>query len=88
MVSNVPRMEGPQSNFDVLNYQTMAGKIGDRTAPIEERLGALATLKDLQEKYKALNQQPVGQPSIMSKDEKMPTTRSRADILKQYGISK
>jgi hypothetical protein len=56
LVSNVPRMEGPQSNIDVQNYQTMAAKVGDRTVPVKERQAALATLKGLQEKYKALNQ--------------------------------
>jgi hypothetical protein len=56
MVANVPRMEGPQSNFDVQNYQTMAGKVGDRTVPVAERKKALKTLIQLQEKYKHLNQ--------------------------------
>lgn len=56
LTANVPRMEGPQSNFDVAAYQTMAGKVGDRTVPIKERQAALKTVKALQEKYKALNQ--------------------------------
>lgn len=55
MVANVPRMEGPQSNFDVKNYQEMAGKIGDRTIPVAERQAALKTVIALQEKYKHLN---------------------------------
>lgn len=56
MVANVPRMEGPQSNYDVENYKTMAGKIGDRTVPVAERKAALQTVVTLQEKYKHLNQ--------------------------------
>lgn len=56
LVANVPRMEGPQSNFDVQNYQTMAGKIGDRTVPVAERQAALQEVKRLQEKYKSINQ--------------------------------
>lgn len=56
LVANVPRMEGPQSNYDVQVYQTMAGKVGDRTVPIRERLAALEELKSLQTKYKGLNQ--------------------------------
>lgn len=56
MVANVPRMEGPQSNFDVQNYQTMAAKVGDRTVPVQERVAALNALQGLQEKYKHLNQ--------------------------------
>jgi hypothetical protein len=52
LVANVPRMEGPQSNFDVQNYMTMAGKIGDRTVPVKERLAALDQVRELQKKYK------------------------------------
>jgi hypothetical protein len=52
LVANVPRMEGPQSNFDVQNYMTMAGKIGDRTVPVKERLAALDQVRELQNKYK------------------------------------
>lgn len=55
MVANVPRMEGPQSNADVLNYQTMAGRIGDRSLPISTRKAALQTVMQLQEKYAGLN---------------------------------
>jgi len=55
MVANVPRMEGPQSNFDVKNYQTMAGLVGDRQTPISTRLAALDTLQELQSKYSHLN---------------------------------
>ncbi|WP_440110343.1 hypothetical protein [Acidovorax sp. BL-A-41-H1] len=55
LVSNVPRMEGPQSNVDVLNYQTMAGTVGDRTRPIAERLAAAKEVKKLQDKYASLN---------------------------------
>lgn len=55
MVSNVPRMEGPQSNVDVLNYTTMAGRVGDRTLPIEARKAALKTVIELQNKYAELN---------------------------------
>lgn len=55
LVANVPRMEGPQSNFDVENYKTMAGKVGDRTAPIQERLAALAEVEKLQKKYAGIN---------------------------------
>lgn len=61
LVANVPRMEGPQSNFDLQNYQTMSGMIGDRTRPVSERLKALQTVKNLQTKYKALNQGDSGQ---------------------------
>jgi hypothetical protein len=55
MVANVPRMEGPQSNADVLNYQTMAGRVGDRTLPAETRKAALREVIALQNKYADLN---------------------------------
>jgi hypothetical protein len=59
LVANVPRMEGPQSNIDVQNYTTMAGKIGDRTVPIKERKAALAEVERLQRKYAAINGTPM-----------------------------
>lgn len=65
MVSNVPRMEGPQSNFDVQNYKTMAAMVGDRNKPLSQRLKALDTLEGLQQKYAHLNgsgQAPAGAP--------------------------
>lgn len=55
MVANVPRMEGPQSNADVANYQTMAAQVGNRWAPAAQRLSALNTLEELHKKYAALN---------------------------------
>ena len=59
MVSNVPRMEGPQSNFDVQNYREMAGLIGDSSVPIADRLKMLDQLERLQNKYKSIQ---TGQP--------------------------
>jgi hypothetical protein len=63
LVANVPRMEGPQSNFDVQNYTTMAGKVGDRTVPIKERLQALDTVQTLQRKYAEINGTPAAAPA-------------------------
>jgi hypothetical protein len=51
LVSNVPRMEGPQSNFDVKNYKIMAARVGDSTVPVEDRRAALKMLVQLQNKY-------------------------------------
>lgn len=65
LVSNVPRMEGPQSNFDVENYKTMAGMVGDRTQPIENRIAAAREAKRLQEKYAEIN--GASQPATQSK---------------------
>lgn len=55
LVSNVPRMEGPQSNIDVQNYQTMAGRVGESSLPIGMRLAAAQEVKRLQQKYMHLN---------------------------------
>jgi len=52
MTSNVPRMEGPQSDNDIKMYKQMAAVIGDSTIPVSRRKAALKTLKDLQIKYK------------------------------------
>lgn len=51
MTSNVPRMEGPQSDNDIKMYKQMAAVIGDSTIPVSRRKAALNTLKDLQKKY-------------------------------------
>jgi hypothetical protein len=57
LVSNVPRMEGPQSNFDVDNYKTMAGRIGDRSYPVASRLAALDEVERIQKKYASAGQE-------------------------------
>lgn len=62
LVSNVPRMEGPQSNFDVQNYKTMAADLGNTMKPIGDRLAALQGLRALQGKY-ANPQNPPSSPS-------------------------
>ncbi|WP_343735344.1 hypothetical protein [Acidovorax sp.] len=69
LVSNVPRMEGPQSNMDVQNYQTMAGRIGDRNLPIGVRQAAAEEVKRLQQKYAELNGAPSQQQPSQSQRE-------------------
>lgn len=51
LVANVPRMEGPQSNFDVQNYKEMAGDVGNPMLPISRRMAALDEVIRLQNKY-------------------------------------
>lgn len=51
LVARMPRMEGPQSDRDVAMYREMAGKVADRTIPIEGRLAALDAVKTLWAKY-------------------------------------
>lgn len=51
LVSNVPRMEGPQSNIDVQFYKEQAGKIADPTIPAGDKRAALDAIARLNEKY-------------------------------------
>ena len=53
LVAMMPRMEGPQSNYDVKLYQEMAGALGDSTVPVEQRKAAIKTLRALNAKYSA-----------------------------------
>lgn len=55
LVAKMPRMEGPQSNYDVENYKVMAGRVGDSTLPISRRLEALDTVEKLWRKYDKSN---------------------------------
>lgn len=52
LMTNMPRMEGPQSDRDVELYRQAAASIGDTTIPAETRAAALDTIDALQEKYK------------------------------------
>lgn len=55
LVSKMPRMEGPQSDKDVMLYKEMAGVVGDSTIPRERRVAALEKVKELWGKYERLN---------------------------------
>lgn len=55
LTSNVPRMEGPQSDRDAQNYAIMAGRVGDNSKPINTRLAAANEIRNLQLKYASLN---------------------------------
>jgi hypothetical protein len=79
LVANVPRMEGPQSNFDVQNYMTMAGKIGDRTVPVAERLAAVQEIRRLQEKYRDVGLQRLGMQPTQTEQPAPPKNRLRYD---------
>lgn len=57
LVSLMPKMSGPQSDKDVAMYREMAGNLADDTQPIQTRMAALQTIKELNNKYKGMNQQ-------------------------------
>lgn len=64
LTANVPRMEGPQSNADMILYQRMAADVGNRKLPQSARLKALDTLETLQGKYQNQGQSaPQAQPA-------------------------
>nr|WP_312275381.1 hypothetical protein [Moraxella sp. CTOTU46711] len=51
LVSNMPRMEGPQSDKDVAMYKQMAGDLSNASLPVATRMAALRQLQALNEKY-------------------------------------
>lgn len=51
LLSKMPRMEGPQSNYDVQNYRQAVGQIGDPTVPPPVKRAAMETVKDIQRRY-------------------------------------
>lgn len=51
LMTNMPRMEGPQSDADVALYRQAAGQIGDPNVPNGIKKSALKTVRTLQEKY-------------------------------------
>ena len=66
MTSNVPRMEGPQSNADQVLYQRMAADVGNRKLPVSARLKAVDTVDKLMKKYSGQGQiqaAPQAQPA-------------------------
>lgn len=46
-----PRMEGPQSDKDVMLYRQMAGRLGDPTVPASQKKAAIKTIKSIHAKY-------------------------------------
>ena len=55
LVALMPKMSGPQSDKDVQMYREMAGELADDTKPIETRLAALQSIKQLNNKYRDIN---------------------------------
>lgn len=51
LTSLVPRMQGPQSNFDVARYEAMAGDIANPDIPSERRLKSFKSLVKMLENY-------------------------------------
>ena len=58
LTSQVPRMEGPQSNFDVKLYEKAAGDLANSALPTPTRLSAIRTMRNLNNKYLRSNAEP------------------------------
>lgn len=61
LVSNMPKMEGPQSDKDVQMYKQMAGDLSNASLPVATRIAALRQMQALNEKY--LNNGTGGYPA-------------------------
>lgn len=83
LVSNVPRMEGPQSNFDVDNYKTMAADVGNDQLPVARRMAAVqGVMKMLREASGEQGGQTESPPkSAMSFDAKPPAHQFRGKTM-------
>jgi hypothetical protein len=51
LMTNMPRMEGPQSDRDVQLYREAAGEIGDPNVPRARKKAAVSMIRALQQKY-------------------------------------
>jgi len=80
LVLSMPRLEGPQSNLDQQLYREAAAQIGDPTVPADTKQAALNTIKRINTTYDS-----VSQPAQSNQPKSQPA-RSKADILKQYGL--
>ena len=53
LTAKMPKMSGPQSDKDVQLYREMAGAVGDASKPLQTRLAALQTVREIQGRYAA-----------------------------------
>ena len=64
LLSEMPRMEGPQSNYDVQNYRQAAGSLADPNVPRAEKQAALKTIREIHQRYAGPQQSaPAAAPS-------------------------
>lgn len=83
LVSNMPRMEGPQSDKDVQMYKQMAGDLSNASLPVATRMAALRQMQALNEKY--LNNGTGGYPAASTPPEsiaapKTPSGKARPPL--------
>ena len=51
LVAKMPKMSGPQSDKDVAMYKQMAGRIGDPMMPASQKKAAMATIREINQRY-------------------------------------
>lgn len=70
ITSKMPRMQGPQSDSDVVLYKQMAGDLANPDRPVETRLAALRVIRRLQQKYASpqASSSPAGASAPAGKD--------------------
>ena len=83
LVSNMPRMEGPQSDKDVQLYKDMAANIADPMVPSQDKRVALQALKELNEKYES---GPVLKEEGAPEVSKNPSEMKDLELLKALGL--
>jgi hypothetical protein len=67
LIADMPRMEGPQSDKDVALYKQAAGDLANPTIPNASRLEALATLREIQQRYSGAPSKPAAKGGISAK---------------------
>lgn len=55
LLENVPRMEGPQSDADRVQYERAAGDLANPLTPKSKRMEAIRQIRAINNKYRALN---------------------------------
>lgn len=84
LVGKVPRFSGPTSDSDRKFYIDMAGRVGDETAPVGDRLAALQTLRQFA--AQRMEEQAGSLPAQAAEAVRNPKQQpSIDDLMKKYG---
>ena len=91
MAINVPRLEGQQSDRDLLLYRQMVGQIGDASLPLQTRMAALDSLDALNKKFSESSINPstqVGTPGIPRPglSPVMPSSKAPSPVVAPAGV--
>lgn len=81
LMTNMPRMEGPQSDRDVDLYRQAAGQIGDPAVPNQIKKAAVRTIRALQQQYANGGQPRAPAPAPSRSPAQIPPTNARGWVL-------